>query len=516
MRRVVLLTILAAVVSLTACNGGIPNGSGLTNPGTPPPTDTVSGTITFKGAPLVGATVTLWLTNINTVISTATTDANGNYSFAGLSTSGNYPAEYQVYVNKAGYGLYPSISNANAKVERYDHTGQFIESLTQGVPMYFTLIDFVSLPNASLSGANFAAYDGTNPPVNIAATGQTQSFAPGDDGALKQGLAWPQTRYIDNQDGTVSDNLTGLIWLKDASCLAPANWTTALADANQLVSGACGLSDKSTGGQWRLPNLIELESVVDITASNPTISAGSPFKNVANINYWTSTGYFGGDLGTPTAWAIRMSDGRYINDGIQNVKSVSINGVWAVRGSGSGAGKLQATGLFQPPLQAGDDGTLEIGAGLVSSRFIDNGNGTVTDAMTGLIWLKQGNCIQGDWATAVSTVTKLASGQCGLTDGSIAGAWRMPNRNEMQSIADRNQNNEADYLDFTFLNPDQSVYQAAILLNFMGYSYYWTSTTDAANTSEAWAVFSCDYGVYDVPKSNTGYTIAVRSGPGVR
>jgi len=503
--------LLTGVVSLTACNGGgIPNGSGLTNPGTSPATNTVSGTVTFKGAPLAGATVTLWLTNSNVVVSTATTDANGNYSFSGLSASGNVPADYQIWVNKTGYGFYPSVQSPG-KVERFDHTGQFIESLTTGTPMYFTLIDFISLPNASLSGANFAAYDGTNPPVNIAATGQTQSFAPGDDGALKQGVAWPQARFTDNQDGTVTDGLTGLTWLKDASCLAPAIWTTALADANQLASGACGLSDKSAAGQWRLPNLIELESVIDVTASNPAISAGSPFKNVANINYWTSTGYFGGDLGTPAAWTIGMSDGRYSTE----VKTVAVDGVWAVRGSGAGAGKLQATGLFQPPLQAGDDGTLEMGTGLVSPRFIDNGNGTVTDAMTGLIWLKQGNCIQDDWATAVGAVTKLANGQCGLTDGSTAGAWRMPNRNEMQSIADRNQTNEAEYLDFTFLNRDQSVYQAAILLNFVQSQFYWTSTTDAANTTEAWTVYSCDYGVYDVPKSNTGYTLAVRSGPGV-
>jgi len=152
-----------------------------------------------------------------------------------------------------------------------------------------------------------------------------------------------------------------------------------------------------------------------------------------------------------------------------------------------------------------------MGVGLISPRFIDNGNGTVTDTMTGLVWLKRANCIQGDWATALAAVSNLASGNCGLTDGSAAGSWRMPNRNEMQSLADRNQNNEADAFDFTYLNPDQSVYQAAIFLSFIGYQYYWTSTTDAADSTEAWAVFSCDYGVYETPKSDTEYTLAVRN-----
>ncbi len=513
-RSLIGVVTLIGVATLTGCNTSSSGGPGLTNPGTPQPTNTVSGTVTFKDAPLAGATVTLWLTNSNVVVSTATTGANGNYSFSGLSTTGNAPADYQIWVNKTGYGFYPSVRSPG-KVERFDHTGQFIESLTLGTPMYFTLIDFISLPNASLSGANFAAYDGSNPPVSIAATGQSTSYATGDDGALQQGVTWPEGRFADNQDGTVTDHLTGLVWLKDASCLAPANWSAALSDANKLANGACGLSDSSAAGDWRLPNLVELESVIDISQSNPAIATGSPFKGVADIIYWTSTSYFGGDLGSPSAWAIRMSDGRYINDGIQNIKTVSLNGVWAVRGAGTGLGKLQATGLFQPPLQAGDDGTLQMGVGLISPRFIDNSNGTVTDTMTGLVWLKQAGCIEGDWATAAAAVTALASGQCGLTDGSAPGSWRMPNRNEMQSLADRNETNESDYFDFTFLNPDQSVFQAAIFSSFFGYQYYWTSTTDAANTSEAWTVFSCDFGVYDVPKSNTGYTLAVRSGPGV-
>jgi hypothetical protein len=86
----------------------------------------------------------------------------------------------------------------------------------------------------------------------------------------------------------------------------------------------------------------------------------------------------------------------------------------------------------------------------------------------------------------------------------------MPNRNELQSLEDRMQTNLAQYFDYTYLNPDGSVYQAPIFTNYVEAHYYWTSTTDAADTSEAWTVYSCDFGVYDIPKSNTGYTVAVR------
>jgi hypothetical protein len=40
--------------------------------------------------------------------------------------------------------------------------------------------------------------------------------------------------------------------------------------------------------------------------------------------------------------------------------------------------------------------------------------------------------------------------------------------------------------------------------------YYWTSTTCAADPTKAWTAYSCDFGVYDLPKSNLGYTLAVR------
>ena len=55
-------------------------------------------------------------------------------------------------------------------------------------------------------------------------------------------------------------------------------------------------------------------------------------------------------------------------------------------------------------------------------RFQDKGNGAVEDKLTGLIWLKDANT--------------LASGSCGLTDGSVAGAWRLSNVKELESLID--------------------------------------------------------------------------------
>lgn len=71
----------------------------------------------------------------------------------------------------------------------------------------------------------------------------------------------------------------------------------------------------------------------------------------------------------------------------------------------------------------------------VQGRFVDNGDGTVRDTNTGLIWLKDANCAelkdtdsegQADWETAKAATKALASGNCGLSDGSKAGDWRLP------------------------------------------------------------------------------------------
>ncbi|UCE55232.1 MAG: hypothetical protein JSV31_07260 [Desulfobacterales bacterium] len=52
----------------------------------------------------------------------------------------------------------------------------------------------------------------------VAKTGQTDSYADCDDGDLEKGIVWPVPRFTDNEDGTVTDNLTGLVWLKNANC----------------------------------------------------------------------------------------------------------------------------------------------------------------------------------------------------------------------------------------------------------------------------------------------------------
>lgn len=476
-----------------------------------------------------GVMVTAYSTNKNVVTGTTVTDATGKYSFTGLEATSDVTADFQFWPSLAGYAFYPvpgpgSASSstyqfdklpknwfvpAGIAVTRAEYNGAFTTA-NGGSPVILNVINFMSVSNGSATGADFIAYDGSNPLVSLAATAVSHSYVAGDDASEHAGVAWPSVRFVDNGDGTVNDALTGLVWLKNANCFNPAIWATALADANQLASGACGLSDGSTAGDWRLPNLVEMESLLDLSASNPALTPGNPFTHVSTGIYWTSTAYYGGQEGTTEAWAVRLSDGRYINDGTSNAMASSSNAVWAVKGTGGGVVRLQATGDYVP-FGSGDDGSVRSGAPLPAPRMIDHGNGTLTDSVTGLVWLKQADCINQTWAAAVGAVKALANGQCGLDDGSIAGDWRMPNRRELQSLADRAQNNLADYLDETFTSNTLGIStQLASFTHFVGFQYYWTATTDAADPTEAWTVFSCDFGVYDIPKTNAGYTLAVR------
>ena len=156
--------------------------------------------------------------------------------------------------------------------------------------------------------------------AGVPQTGQTSSVAIGDDGNLQKGVAWPNPRFTDNANGTVTDNLTGLIWLKDANCYGTRSWAQALSDANALASGSCSLIDGSTAGQWRLPNLREMQSLVHYGFSNPAVpntagtgqwTPGNPFTNVQSGDYWSSTASAGF---ASFAWLVTLSHGDVYND----------------------------------------------------------------------------------------------------------------------------------------------------------------------------------------------------------
>jgi hypothetical protein len=152
-------------------------------------------------------------------------------------------------------------------------------------------------------------------PAPVAKTGETICYdsggneitclGTGQDGELQEGVASPSPRFTDNGDGTVTDNLTGLIWLQNANCIELQSWVGALT-VKGLAAGQCGLSDGSAAGDWRLPNVRELQSLVDYSTLSPSLPAGHPFTNFQPEFYWSSTSYV---FNPSVAWGVNFFDG---------------------------------------------------------------------------------------------------------------------------------------------------------------------------------------------------------------
>ena len=171
------------------------------------------------------------------------------------------------------------------------------------------------------------AFTGT---VNLPRTGQTISYYQGDDGAIQAGVVSPTPRFTDNGNGTVTDNLTGLIWLKNANPCGKKTWASALNYCNILANGTAGLTDGSLAGDWRLSNIRELQSLIDYSTVYQALPPGFPFIDVQPNLYWSSTSYA---YNTQRAWIIDMSAG-HVN---AYYKSSDYYYVWPVRGGQTGS-----------------------------------------------------------------------------------------------------------------------------------------------------------------------------------
>jgi hypothetical protein len=156
--------------------------------------------------------------------------------------------------------------------------------------------------------------DATGTVVNCAGTGQ--------DGDLRAGVAWPSPRFVVGSGATtdcVTDSLTGLMWVR-APGAVPAIWTNALASASNLE--LCGFGD------WQLPNLNELESLLNLDVADPAAFLNSQgFSGVQSSAYWSSTSVAGAEPFSANAWLIHF-------DGSSSVgftdKSISVL-AWPVR-----------------------------------------------------------------------------------------------------------------------------------------------------------------------------------------
>jgi len=279
----------------------------------------------------------------------------------------------------------------------------------------------------------------------------------GQDGAFIQN----PLSYTDNGDGTVTDNNTGLVWEKFDDW-TPYNWFQASgtydAILNQESTDACGSLDLGGATDWRLPSKKELFSIVD-AAPYPGRTINPVFTNTVASGYWSSTSFpwpsSSFPISTSNAWVVNFHRGDVYYFG----KNVELY-VRCVRG-GDTSGPI----------------------------LIANGDGTVTDRRTGLIW-QQGEPGGKPWGEALSYCEELDLG------GSTS--WRLPNHKELESLTDD-----------TLWNPsiDTSEFPDIFFA-----SHFWSSTSEAARTDYAWSVSFYEGDVNSFGKHYALYVRCVRGG----
>ncbi len=333
-----------------------------------------------------------------------------------------------------------------------------------------------------LCGHSFAQ----NVSYKINATGQTTCYD-GDGNVIntpKEGdklygqdgnyLSGEPMSFKDNGNGTVTDLNTGLMW-QQTPAMEGMTWAQAKEYCENLEMG--GYSD------WRLPTLKELFSISNFSAGWPYID--SEYFNLVgdkiskDQQYWADNKYVG-----------ETAQGR--NDaafGVNHVTGhIKAYPAGSNRGNREGASndnrpqrqRSTRQGSGQRPSMQGGQGGRPMGNPMAKyvravrgesygeNNFVDNGDGTISDLATGLMWTKADNGKGVEWIDALPYAQ--GATHAGYSD------WRLPNVKELQSIVDYSRAPTSNRVEAA-IDP---IFESTPYVNEAGdddFGYYWTSTS---------------------------------------
>ncbi len=302
--------------------------------------------------------------------------------------------------------------------------------------------------------------------------------------------------YKDMGDGTVLDLNTGLMWQKTPG--EDVNWDDAVSGADDL--------DLAGYDDWRLPTIKELYSLMDFSGycgnsaatSDPFLdddifdfeygdeSAGERF---IDAQYWSSTLYVGETMGgDKTAFGVNFADGR--------IKGYPAEPV----GPPGNQFEKECEAMYVR-------GPTDYGV----NDFIDNGDGTITDNATGLMWAKDDSGSGMNWSDALDYCTSLTL--AGHDD------WYLPNAKELQGILEYSKapnatdpQNVGPAIDDVFNITDigSGIYP--------DYGFYWSSSThlDGGTPWGAYVAFGEAWGWNEMPPNSGNYVFTDVHGAGAQ
>lgn len=257
--------------------------------------------------------------------------------------------------------------------------------------------------------------------------------------------------YTDNGDQTISDNVTGLMWQKDMGI--KISYADAFNKADTMTLG--GFTD------WRVPTIKELYSLIVFTGR---VSGEVPYE------MFIDSGYFNQELGD-TSIGERLIDAQTWS--ATQYKSTTMNGDSTVFGVNFLDGRIKGYPKYAPGSNNNNPKTMYFrmvrgNTDYGINNFVDNGDGTITDNATGLMWQQADDGQTRDWQDALSYAENLTL--AGNSD------WRLPNAKELQSIVDYTRC--PDVSNSPAINPLFSTTEISDPDGNAGqYGYFWTGTS---------------------------------------
>ncbi len=270
--------------------------------------------------------------------------------------------------------------------------------------------------------------------------------------------------YTVNNDGTVTDNNTGLIWAQTTDLNGDGEITAA--DKVSYDEGAAYAANLELGGEddWRVPTIKELYSLMMFDGEDPSGINGAGTYSIRPFIDHTVFGFESGDMDAGE----RLIDSQYLSS--TKYVSTTMNGDETIFGVNFIDGRIKGYGA-KSPRGNGDKtfflltvrGNTDYGI----NQFTDNGNQTVTDNATGLTWQQSDSGYGADWFTALEYCENLE----------LAGNsnWRLPNVKELHSLVDYTKSP-----DTTNSAAIDSVFDVTTIINEgekLDYPNYWSSTT---------------------------------------
>lgn len=311
----------------------------------------------------------------------------------------------------------------------------------------------------------------------------------------------PQPSHTVSADGlTVLDNRTGLTWVKDPDLNGDGT-----IDVNDKLDQAEAMDYPDTlnaisyGGynDWRLPSIKELFSLMDFS--------GSTGMDAASSVAYLDTSVFDFAFGDEGAGE-RFIDSQWATTSIY--VSTVMGGDQAMFGVNFADGRIKGYPTSKLFYVRCVRGNTAYGA----NDFVDNGEGTVTDRATGLMWTRGDSGAGMNWEQALAYIEQLNQmNYLGHDD------WRLPNVKELQSLVDYTRS--PDTTGSAAIDP---IFECTVIVNEGGvtdYPFYWSGTThvEGPNGDHACYVsFGRALGWMEQPPGSGNYTLMDVHGAGAQ